>query len=316
MTLNDYDSHPDTAKLKPWLGAMYIGTSFSILNYETNFWDLVKGDGVSVHIGDLDRLSPGMVHLADGTELPSDAMLAHTGWKHVPPITFLPAGIETALGIPHAPCEAPATPEDLANQQPLTAAADQDILRQFPRLRDEPVWNKNYIPMTSQRGIASADAVTPYTPLTPWMLHRFTVPASPRFLTHRDTAFVGMVGNFSNVITAHIQGLWVSAYFSGRLTRDPAAATGDEREMRRLRYETVLHNRFGHWRYPVDWGSKTPSFIFDAVPYFDLLLGDLGLRSHRKGGWWSEVWSPYMPGDYRGVNEEWLAKFEGEKYVD
>lgn len=312
ITTNGYDSHPDMAKLKPWLSAMYIGTSFSILNYETDFWDLVKGDNVSVHVGDFDHLSPGKVHLTDGTELPSDAVLAHTGWKHVPPITFLPAGIESDLGIPHADAE---SPEDLANKDTL-AQADQAIFRQFPRLKDEPVWNKNYVPMTAQRGIDSSDAITPYTPLTPWMLHRFLVPASERFLRHRDTVFVGMVGNFSNIITAHLQGLWAGAYFAGRLARDPGAAPGDEEAMARLRNETVLHNRFGRWRYPVDWGNKPPNFIFDAVPYLDLLLADLGLEMHRKGGWWREIWSPYMPQDYETVNEEWEARFGGEKYSD
>jgi hypothetical protein len=134
------------------------------------------------------------------------------------------------------------------------------------------------------------------------MLHRFTAPVSPRFLRARDTVFVGMVGNFSTAITAHIQGLWSAAYMTGRLTRDPGASPAAE-----LLYETALHNRFGRWRYPVDWGMRAPSFIFDAVPYLDMLLQDLGLQSHRKGGRWAEMWSPYKPGDYRTVNEEWEA---------
>ncbi|KAL6354019.1 hypothetical protein LRP88_12650 [Fusarium phalaenopsidis] len=91
-----------------------------------------------------------------------------------------------------------------------------------------------------------------------------------------------MVSNFSNIITAHLQGLWISAYFLGRLAKDPTAAVGDEVSMSKLRYETVLHNRFGKWRYPIDWGNRNPSFIFDAVPYLDLLQRDLGLEPHRK----------------------------------
>lgn len=137
------------------------------------------------------------------------------------------------------------------------------------------------------------------------MLHRFIVPPSERLLRTRDFAVVGMCGNFSNTISAHIQGLWISAYFQGLLVKDPAAAVGDEAALHDLRYQTVLHNRWGKWRYPTDWGNKSPSFIFDAVPYLDLLQDDLGVKPHRKGGAIAEMWSPYIARDYRTINEEW-----------
>lgn len=313
--LMEYDSHPDTAKLKPWTDPMFTATSFSILNYDTNFFDLIRNGTVKVHIGELDHLSPGKVHLSDGTELEADALLAHTGWKHVPPMKFLPEGIEKELGIPHAPVDE-APPEDLAGQKDLIKLADKEILERFPRLKNQPVWNKDYVPMTDMKGIDSEDAVTPYKSLTPYMLHHFMVPASERFLRSRDTAFVGMVSNFSNVITAHLQGLWVSAYFAGRLARDPAAAVGDEAALRKLRYDTILMNRSGHWRYPTDWGSsKSPSFVFDAVPYLDLLQRDLGLTPWRKKGFLAEWYQAYAPEDYREVNDEWESKYGSHKAV-
>lgn len=314
ITLNKYDAHPETAKLKPWTQAMFVGDSFSILNYETDFFELVKSGKVAVHVGEFDHLSPGKVHLADGTEFESDAMMASTGWKHVPPMKFLPEGIEKELGIPHEVSgEAPF--EDLANQKDLLEKADLEIFDRFPRLKDQPVWNKGYIPVTEAKGIDSEDKVTPYSPLTPYMLHHFIVPPSERFLRTRDIAFVGMVGNFSNIITAHIQGLWIHAYFSGRLAKDPAAAVGDEAAMHDLRYQTVLQNRWGKWRYPTDWGNKVPSFIFDAVPYLDMLQGDLGLKPHRKGGALAEMWSPYISRDYRTINEEWEKAYGSDKDV-
>ncbi|KAK1496289.1 hypothetical protein CTAM01_08476 [Colletotrichum tamarilloi] len=315
MTLNAYDSHPDTAKLKPWTEAMFTGTSFSILNYDTNFFDLVKKGKVKVHLGEIDHLSSGTVHLSDGTKFSADVLLAHTGWKHVPPIKFLPEGIETELGIPHAPINN-APREDLAGQADLVDLADKEILARFPRLKDQPVWNKDYVPLTDQKGIDSDDAVTPYRTLTPYMLHHFIVPPSERFLRPRDTAFIGMVGNFSNVITAHVQGLWISAYFSGLLARDPAKAVGDDTAMQKLQYNTILMNRFGNWRYPTDWGSnKCPSFVFDAVPYLDLLLSDLGLAHYRKRGFMAEWYSPYGPEDYSDINEEWDKKFAKGKGI-
>jgi len=315
MSLMAFDAHPETAKLKPWTDAMFTGPSFSILNYETDFFQLVKDGKIKIYISEIDHLSPGTVHLVDGTSFASDVFLANTGWKHAPPMKFLPEGIDRELGLPHTPGGGNGSGSDssLASQQDLVDRADEEILKRFPRLKRQPVWNKNYVPLTATKGVSApgADAAQApgRPPTTPFMLHRFMAPASARLLRARDVAFVGMVSNFSNIITAHLQGLWVSAYFAGRLADDPAAAAGDDARMADLRYQTVLHNRFGHWRYPTDWGSRYPSFIFDAVPYLDLLLRDLGLPMHRKGGRMAEIYDPYGPEDYRTVNEEWLDKY-------
>ena len=286
---------------------MFTATSFSICNFDIDIFELIRNnDKIQIHIGDIDHLSPGKVHLSDGTELESDALLANTGWKNVPPMKFLPEGIDKELGIPLRLAE---------NNQldGLLKQADRDILNLFPRLRDQPVWNKNYVPLTDQKGISSDDEITTCTPLTPFMLHHFIVPPSERFLRARDVAFVGIVSNFSNIITAHLQGLWISAYFSGLLANDPSKAVGDEKAMQKLKYEAVLQNRFGKWRYPTE-GHKAPAFIFDAVPYLDVLVGDLGLRRHRKGSFWEEWWDPYGPEDYVDVNDEWLRKY-GAKII-
>ncbi|KAK4097328.1 FAD/NAD(P)-binding domain-containing protein [Parathielavia hyrcaniae] len=305
LTLNKFDSHPEVAKLKPWLDAMFVATSFSLLNYETDFFQLVKDGKIRVHISDITGLSPGKVHLSDSTQLSADVLLAVTGWKQVPPLKFLPEGIERELGVPHSLADAKPTLEDLASQQDLLDEADAQILARFPRLRREPVWNEDYVPLTKQRGVHSADAVTPSTPLTSFMLYRFMVPPSARLLRARDVAFVGFVSNFSNIITAHLQGLWVGAYFDGALVPDRAPAPERAEALRR---ETVLHNRFGRWRYPVDWGCcKVPSFIFDAVPYLDMLQRDLGIDHRRKPGVLAQVFGSYGPEDYRSVNEEWAA---------
>jgi hypothetical protein len=304
LTLMDFDSHPETAKLKPRTLPMFTGDSFSILNYDTDFLELVRSGKVQIHEADFESLSLGMVHLSDGTSFEADAMMAGTGWKHTPPMKFLPEGIEKELGLPHESTEK-APREDLANQQDLLRRADTEITTRFPRLKDQHVWNEDYVPVTKVEGIDidSKDSVT--KPLTSYMLHNFIVPPSERFLRPRDIAFVGMVGNFSNTISAHIQGLWVSAYFLGSLVNSPAHAVGDEAAMQNLRYQTVLQNRWGKWRYPTDWGNKTPSFVFDAVPYLDLLQKDLGVKMHRKGGAVAEIWSPYMAKDYRTINDEW-----------
>ncbi|KAI0517020.1 hypothetical protein F5B22DRAFT_605910 [Xylaria bambusicola] len=304
LTLNNYDAHPDTAKLKPWTQAMFTGSSFSILNYEQDIFELVKSNKVDVYVGEISHLSPRRVHLVDGTEFESEVFVANTGWKHIPPIKFLPEGIEKDLGIPYQPLTDDETPYGKLGLQ-----ADQDILQRFPRLKTPPVWNRNYVPLTHGKGIESRDEEPPA--LTPYMLYHFLIPASVRFLRTRDIAFAGIMSNLSNAPTAHITGLWISAHFSGMLEVDPAKtldAGDDGTSLAKIQYETVLYNRWGRWRYPTDWGNKNPNFVFDAVPYLDLLQHDLGLKSHRKKGWFAEMVEPYGPEDYADINNEWESK--------
>ncbi|GAW18799.1 hypothetical protein ANO14919_082810 [Xylariales sp. No.14919] len=306
MQLNKYDSHPKTAKLKPWLDVMYVGGSFSILNYEKDFFELIKSDNnlVDIHIGEITSLSPGRVHLGDGTILESDAFILNTGWGHVPSVKFLPEGIENELGIPHAlETASPSSEPGLGSQTSLLERADDEILRRFPILKTLRVWNKSFTPLPDHDP----------SKLTPYMLYRFLVPASPRFLRLRDTAFIGHQSNLSTVITSHITALWISAYFSGQLARDPSAAIANPEATKQLQYETVLHNRFGKWRYPADWGNRAPNFNFDAIPYFDLLQHDLGLSPYRKGGMLAEMTDPYGPEDYRNITEEWLEARNGDR---
>ncbi|KAI0120956.1 hypothetical protein BJ170DRAFT_153875 [Xylariales sp. AK1849] len=297
ITLNKYDSHPELAKLKPWSPAMFTASSFSILNYDSDFFELIRNGTVKVHIADITHLSPHVVHLSNGTELDSDVLHCATGWKHLPPMKFLPEGIEKEIGIPYA--LSPGDPTDLIEK------ADKEILAKFPRLRDQPVKNKHYIPLLESGGLSTTDKINPSTELTPYTLYRFMVPPSPSLLKHRDIAFAGAIMTFSTTTMAHLQGLWINAYIRNEVSFPDWTSA---EIMEKLRYEIVLFSRFGKWRYPAGRGSQLPDFVFDAVPYLDLLAADLGLRVHRKKGAFAEVLEPYGPEDYRNVVAEWMEK--------
>ncbi|SPO04311.1 related to dimethylaniline monooxygenase [Cephalotrichum gorgonifer] len=319
-----FNKHPEVAKLRPWTNPMLTGASFSILNYDTDFFEIIRDGTVKVHIADLDHLSPGKVHLADEakTVLETDAMLCVTGWKKVPPFKFLPEGIEKEIGIPHHVEEGDLSEVDLASQTQLFQKADSEILARFPQLANPSVFNKKYVPLVEQEAF-SAGPVDSSGTLSTMLLYRFIVPPSATFLRTKDLAFAGAVSNFSNCITTYLQGLWITAFFDGTLARDPSAAIADLRDdtppkstesnsrptLEDIRYETVLHNRFGKWRYPADHGSSYPDFVFDAVPYLDLLLRDLGLQVRRKGSWWKDITDPYTAQDYADVGDEWRRKF-------
>jgi hypothetical protein len=307
ITLNKYASHPETAKLKPWSDAMFTASSFSILNYPSDIFDLVRDGTVKVHIADITRLSPHTVHLSDGTALETEALICSTGWKHVPPVRFLPDGIDAELGIPHAPL---GTAEPLFTDAAVSKT-DEEILARFPRLKDQPVQNKNLKPLLATAGLSTTDKINPSTPLTPFTLYHFIAPPSARFLQTRDIAFVGAIMSFTTTTIAHVQSVWVHAYFNDLLPMSvlppvkPRSGEEAGKSLEDLRKETVLHARFGKWRYPAGHGSQFPDFVFDAQPYVDLLVGDLGLKVHRKGGWLAEATQPYGPEDYKEFVAEW-----------
>lgn len=287
---------------------MFVASSFSILNYDTDFFDLLRKGIVKVHVADVTGLGPGTVKLSDGTNIATDAICCVTGWKWTAPLKFLPQDIEAELGVPHPP--SPSDPTDLVDK------ADREIFARWPRLKSQPIQNKNYVPLTEQEGIDTLSEedkkANPHdsSQLTPWSLYRFVIPSSPFLLRHRDVAFAGMMMNFNTASNAHMQSLWINAYFLGRGLSLPNSE--DDVERNQMRYETILHNRFGKWRYPAGHGSQFPDFVFDAQPYIDLLTADLGLQVHRKGGLLKEITEPYGPQDYEDVVQEWKQKHQND----
>ncbi|KAA8907994.1 hypothetical protein FN846DRAFT_946278 [Sphaerosporella brunnea] len=293
VALNGYDKHPETAKLKPWVDAFWIAAGLSILNYPTNFFDLVKEGKISVHIGEIDFLSAKTVHLsstqqaAPDTEpaktLHADALICSTGWKFHPPMTFTDrsgSAIDTQLGLPHHSPEAEA-------DDPALKQADAEIFARFPMLKDQPKLNPKLKPLAAETKDLNRG----------FSLYRFMVP--PALIHDRTIVFNGMLTTICTPMVAQAQALWLTAYLSGKLRAE------DPDQVAR---ETVLHARFGRWRYPGGFGARYPDFVFDAVPYIDLLLADVGLSGRRKGGIVAECFHPYGPEDYRGLVQEWLQK--------
>ncbi len=78
-------------------------------------------------------------------------------------------------------------------------------------------------------------------------------------------------------------------------------------------YEAAMWSRFGKWRCPMGMQGKISDFFDDSMPYYDLLLRGLGLRSWRKGwGVLGEVFGRwYEVKDYNGIVDEWIAARKG-----
>jgi len=285
ITLNEYDKHPETAKLKPWVDAFWVASGLSILNYPSNFFDFVKEGKITVHVADILKLTEKSIHLKSSKEgdsiINADALLCATGFQFIPSVTFLSENNEqidaSTVGIPHY--------DD--SDSDLIEAADKEILTRFPRLKDQPGLNPALKPLRENDGAKE--------PNRPYVLYRFMVPLA--FISDRSIAFTGSLQSICTALVAQSQALWLTAYFGKKLK-----LTFDEAEVKR---EAMLHARFGRWRCPGGGGSLWPDFAFDSIPYVDLLLSDLGLSGRRKGGILKECFEPYGTEDYLGLVEEW-----------
>lgn len=297
VRLIGYDNHPETKKLRPWTDPFWIGCGIGVLNYPTDFFDLVRTGKINIHIAEVSKLSDRTVHLATSDTINADVVLCATGWKHTPSIRFLPDGMDIKLGLPHRS----STPDELA------ARADAEILARFPRLRNQPQLSvaATLEPLPEEKG----GELNAPTEIRPYRLYRFMVP--PAFIFDRSIGFVGAVLSLTTSMCAQTQALWMTAYLDGRLPLLVASSkTGEETTATKddVLWETALHSQFGKWRFPIGYGPVVPEAVSEALPYTDLLLRDLGLQIHRKNGKLAEWFEPYGPEDYRGLVMEWKRK--------
>ncbi|KAJ3543613.1 hypothetical protein NM208_g3487 [Fusarium decemcellulare] len=267
ISANGYDSHPELQKLKPWNSAFWTGSGLSILNFDTPIFDMVKEGKIRVHIDNIERLEPQKAILTSGKELDTEAIICSTGWKKESTIKF--AGLDDA-GLGLAVSE--------TKRRDLAKAADDQVLSLFPRLKNQP--ELRFQPKEAN----------------PLRYYRFMVPST--MVASRNLAFAGMISTVSTATCAAIQGQWIATFFNGDLDRIAAS----EKE---ITDEIMLHTQWGKWRYPCGYGADLPDFVFEGVPYVNMLMKDLGLKTHRKPSRFQELTSPYLPPDFRGLVEEW-----------
>lgn len=310
MEANNYDSHPETAKLKPWDDVFFIGTNRGLLNYGLDFFEFVRSGIIRVHIADIQSLSHHTVHLSTGQNLEADVLICGTGWKDAPQLNFV---TDKELGLPGF-----ASP----SAWKYIPKADAEILEKCPKLQNQPE-PRPYKPMTDNQSEIVRE---------PYRLYRFMVP--PAFVQSRTLAFAGAYRSPATTIIAQIQALWITAFLDGNIsglsnqtvrtdapapekTASPNDQSLNEAEVghidptgmsNRILYETVLHTQFGKWRYSRGFGARFPELWFDCLPYVDLLLRDVGVENRRKGSWWGERFTPYFPKDYVGIVPEYLER--------
>ncbi|KAG8861172.1 hypothetical protein FRB96_003122 [Tulasnella sp. 330] len=285
LAQNRYDSDPKLQKLKPRCGVFWTGSTAGGLNFSTDFFALVKSDMVDVHIADITQLSAKTIHLSNGDTINTDALICCTGWRSTPSFKLLPEGMERDLGMPYRSDEVDV----------LADKASKEILSRFPMLTDQPTT------------AASAEIVRDEHATRPFRLYRFIAP--PTNVFNRSVAWMGMLGIRA---ASEPEALWCVAYLTGKLVLDKK--TPEERERSGVTFEdermweTVLATQFCRLRAPAGYGNRFPDLTFDIMPYFDVLLHDMGLETRRKTSVLRERFTPYSAQDYRGIVDEWVAK--------
>jgi len=112
-----------------------------------------------------------------------------------------------------------------------------------------------------------------------------------------------MASGVANTVRTELQCLWALAYFEGKITS--LSSSGEEKDV----YEqTALFQRWARHRAPYGHGRFYPDLVMDQVPYWDMLMRDLGLENRRKGGGFRELFGAYGGGDYKGAVGEWIEK--------
>lgn len=310
ITQTELDHHDELKKLIPKQPVFWYASGLSILNYPTNIQDYIKNGQVNIIRRDircLDKSNSIVFH--DGSALEVDALICATGWQIPTNIKFLPESIHSDLGIPSVAYSD--SQQEMWSQ--LDKKADMEILNRFPYLASGP------------QALLNPDSVNMDrlgTMLPRWRLWRGMAPPG---LADRSIVFLGMMSVLHSAVRSEISSLWAYAYLNNRLDNPVSISTtcsdlkksspsSAELQDKRtspdmMLYDTALFNRFGRWRYPMGYGAQFPDFVFDCVPYFDLLLRDMGLKSWRKGwSWLGEIFGgSYGQEDYRGLVDEWVV---------
>ncbi|KAK1834464.1 putative dimethylaniline monooxygenase [Podospora conica] len=285
--------------LEPEQNPFWYGTASGVFNYDEDILAYISKGRIRIHRADISHLTDHKVHLhseADGdTVLNVDALVACTGFSAKPSFTFKGAS-PSDLGIPTTSL----TKTETQLWEAVNGQADLSIGSEYPRLLLGPFHSpSSRVPRQFHQGASSAEE----TPETPWRLYRGMAPPGLAASGDRSLVFLGIMNGVGNTVRMELQALWALAYFGDKL-----ALLQRDRESSRVFAETALFQRFTQHRAPYGHGRLFPDLVADQLPYWDLLVHDLGLETRRKGGGLRELFEPYGVADYAGLTGEWLAK--------
>ena len=197
-----------------------------------------------------------------------------TGWSPksplFDPLTSFDLGLPTSF-----PAQ---SRQGMRVSQTLEDMGDRNILARFPLLGGPPQYQK----------------IEPS--VSPYRLYKAMTPIAD--VQNRSLVFLGRLVVGNNFRLAEVQALWAVAYLDGSLKLD---IPNMELEIG----ETVAWCR----RRYLDKGNLGSWFFFDTIPYTDMLLDQLGLRSHRQKGLLKDFLGPCRAADLKDLVEEYKRIF-------
>jgi len=260
-------------KLEPQSPIFWQNCTGGLLNHEDFFETIAKS--VRIYSGDVEKLDANFLCLTNGEKIPSDVILCGTGWELS--LQFFTDEQCRDLGLP-----SPKSQIEKDSWTTLDAEADAKVITKFPILANPPP--HFHKPATE----------------TPFRLYRNIVPISESgsSIEDRSIVFIGQVGVGNYFPTVECQSLWAMAYLDGKLVLP------SRREQEK---EVALFTTWCRRRY-LSNGEGGNAMPFEMIGYLDTLLGDLGLKSHRKG-WFKDLFSPYWAKDFMGLKGEFVKKY-------
>ncbi|TVY93237.1 FAD-dependent monooxygenase [Lachnellula willkommii] len=268
-------------KLSPHSPIFWQNCTGGLLNHK-DFFDTIS-ENVQIYSGDVQGLEDGLLRLQSGEKIPSDAILCGTGW--VPSLQFFTEEQRRELGLPHLVASEPESKK--AHWTELEAEADRKTLATFPQLQNPP---EHYHKTATH---------------TPYRLYRHIAPlceSSTAATEDRTIVFLGQVSVGNYFPTVECQALWALAYLDGKL----ALPDREEQEQGVALFTAWCRRRY------LSNGEEGNNMTFELIGYLDLLLGDMGLRSHRKG-WFGYLFAPLWAKDLGGLRGEFVKKLGYEK---
>ena len=259
---NKYNEHPEIAKLPLRNDAFFIYTNRGLLKYDVDFFEFMRNGNIHGHVADTKKFTHQTVHLPNGNTLEAEIPICGTGWKQTPQISFVTEREPGPSG--HLPLTA----------QPYVAEADFAIFEACPKLQDQP------LSLEMKAMTHDAEEITP----EPYCLYRFMVPPAP--IDSRIVTFAGAYRSPATTLIAQKQALWFTAFFDNNVHE---LGSGFNANFDRILYETVLHMRFGKWRYSKGFGVQFPScglIVYHTLIFCWRILAyrNSGIRTGRLGG--------------------------------
>lgn len=220
-----------------------------------------------------------------GTEsqtVPADFLVLCTGWLPISPLYApllaeelgLPVELNLCVNVPRL--EAQKDLERTAESRNDTK--DQSILDRFPMLQKPP----------ECKGAKASH--------TPFRLYKAMVPCATR--ASHSVIFLGKMVVGNNFRAAEVQALWAVAYLNGNLQLDSVTIESEIDE-------TVAWCR----RRYLNKGDLGSWFYFDVIDYTDMLLSQLGLKSHRQKGWLKNFFAPCKAEDLKNLVKEYKSLY-------